>query len=463
ILAKKKIILHQAVGNAIEKVHKEHIDEYYSVLAEHHIASKNYEKGAEFLKLEASKARKRASFNEAIDFGKKVTACLEKLPRNGEVVKKLIDAKVTLGLYYNQMFQHFEANEAIEPIFELALERDYKKRISQICIIVGTYSLMIEGNYPKAIQYLQDAIRIAEKTEDRLSLSLANHWIAHALAESCEFSSALLHLEKVMEINVAANVTWAIAAMQGCISMTVYNNQGRADLGIELSRKNLKFADEYGDAWSRAEAHTYYGSSCYLKGSLDEAEEYLLKAIDYCERISFLAMGYLAHFFLGETYFDLGEYQKSKNNHEEAISLQKRCRAKSSITSSNEIALARAKVMVGDRDIEIESLYGYADENKMKIHDGMLARYISEILLNIDDKYLSAAEDWINKAIEKDKRNGMVWWHLARDHALYSELNKRKGDNSNAAKHLTKTIEIFKSCGADGWVELYKKKLATIR
>jgi len=254
ILTKRKYKLHDAIGNAIEELHHDNVDEHYEVLSEHYITSENYEKGAEYSKLAASKARKGASFNDAVAYGEKSAACLEKLPRTEDVEKKLIDAKVTLGLYYNQMFQHFDAKEAVEPIIELALERDYKRRISQIYTIIGTYGFMIEGDYLKAIRYLEDALKIAEQSEDRLSLVLANHWIGHALAESCKFESALHHLKKALEINVAAHVPWAIAAIKGCMSMTVYNNQGRADLGFQMSQQNLRFAEESGDAWSKAEA-----------------------------------------------------------------------------------------------------------------------------------------------------------------------------------------------------------------
>jgi len=462
ILTKRKHKLHDEIGNAIEDLHNENVDEHYEVLSEHYITSENYEKGAEYSKLAASKARKGASFNYAISYGEKNAACLEKLPRTEDVEKKLIDAKVTLGLYYNQMFQHFNAKEAVEPIIELALERDYKRRISQIYTIIGTYGFMIEGDYPKAIQYLEDALKIAEQLEDKLSLVLANHWIGHSLAESCKFESALHHLKKVLEINVAANVPWAIAAIKGCMSMTVYNNQGRADLGFQMSQENLRFAEESGDSWSKAEAYTYHGRSCYLKGRLDEAEEHLLKAIAFSERINFLSMGSSASFFLGETYFDRGDYQKSKDYHTKAISFLEQCRVWPSITSSNKMALARAKLMNNERHIDLDSMYAYQDENNMKIYDGMLARYISEILLNTDGNYISEAEDWIRKAIELDTRNGMTWWHLAKDYAQYAELFKHKGNRSKAEENLSKAIDIFKECGADGWVEKYEKELASL-
>ena len=57
----------------------------------------------------------------------------------------------------------------------------------------------------------------------------------------------------------------------------------------------------------------------------------------------------------------------------------------------------------------------------------------------------------------------MIWWHLARDHALYGELFKRKGDHSEAKRHLTKGINIFKDCGADGWVEKYEMELGALK
>ncbi len=461
ILTKRKKKLHDEIGNAIEELYNENIHEHYGVLAEHYSASENYEKGAEYSKLAAKKARKTASFNDAIVYGQKSAACLEKLPRTEIVERKIIDAKVTLGLYYNQLFHHVEAKEAVEPIFELALAKGHKRRISQIYTIIGTYSLSVEGDYPKALQYLEEALRVAEESEDRLSLFLANHWIAHVLAESCEFERALHHLEKALEINVAANVPWGISAVKGCMSMTVYNNQGRADLSYSISQDALKFAAESGDTWSKAEAYTFHGCSCYLKGALGEAEDNLLKGISFCERINFLIMGSLASFFLGETYFDRGEYRKSQDYHGKALSFLEQCGVWPSITSSRKLALARARVMNNERDIDLVSLYKYADENTTKLYDGMMARYISEILMHIDDQHVSEAEEWIKRAIETDKQNGTKC-NLGRDYAHNAELLKRKGERSKAKENLKRAIDIFRECGADGYLKKAKKELALL-
>ncbi len=74
------------------------------------------------------------------------------------------------------------------------------------------------------------------------------------------------------------------------------------------------------------------------------------------------------------------------------------------------------------------------------------------------NQHLFDSENWIKKAIEADKRNDMMF-HLGKNYVPYSDLFKRKGDLSRARENLIKAIEIFKICGADGWVEKYETEL----
>jgi hypothetical protein len=53
-------------------------------------------------------------------------------------------------------------------------------------------------------------------------------------------------------------------------------------------------------------------------------------------------------------------------------------------------------------------------------------------------------------------------WNLARDYELYADFFKKKGDIPKASEQLTKAIDIFRECGADGWVTRTEKALAEI-
>jgi hypothetical protein len=111
--------------------------------------------------------------------------------------------------------------------------------------------------------------------------------------------------------------------------------------------------------------------------------------------------------------------------------------------------------------IDLHSLFECAEQSRMKLCDSRMARAIGNILLNIDDDHITEAEHWINKAIEADQRNRMMVY-LGKDYTLNSDLFKRRGDKLKAQENLGKAIEIFKECGADGWVERYEKELSSL-
>ena len=448
ILTKRKKKLHDKIGKSTETLYKENIEEHYGILAEHYIAGENYEKGAEYSRLTARKAEKTASLNDAIDYAKKRISSLERLPATEDVQKKIIDARTTLGLYYIQLNYHIEAKTAVDPIVDLAVRQNYKKRLSEIYTIIGTYNYLIEEDFPRAFEHLEEALKISEQENDIVSLFFANQFLGLALSLNCEFEKALPCFEKALDINVASNTLWGISAMKCMIGYFIYYVNGRLDQGYKISNEAVVIAEESGDIFSKAMAYTNHGILYHGKGFFEEAIKHLLQGVELCERINLFFWNALAQSNLGEIYFQLGEYQKSKIHYSKAISLVAHKSMIPYWTNLNKMGLAKAKVMSHEKDIDLESLYVLENKNKVKFCEGCMRRYIGEILLNIDDHHLTEAEVWINKATEADKRNGMIL-NLARDHALYAELLKRKGDPFKAEENLNTAKKIFRECGAD--------------
>ena len=172
-------------------------------------------------------------------------------------------------------------------------------------------------------------------------------------------------------------------------------------------------------------------------------------------------MSIIASFYLGATHFDRRDYPKSQYYYNKFISACEQMKSWPSKINLGNILLARAKVMNNDKAIILDTLYEYAEQNKVKYQEGHMAIGIGHILMNIDDNHIIESEHWIQKAIEADQRNCMMF-HLGKDFALYAELFKLKGDRLKAQENLGKAIDIFKECGADGWVEKFEKELATI-
>ena len=85
------------VGQALEMLYRERLDDYYGLLSEHFIKSENYGKGAEYSKKAARKAEKAASLDNAIAYAAKRVSCLERLPQSDDFEKQRIDARTTPG------------------------------------------------------------------------------------------------------------------------------------------------------------------------------------------------------------------------------------------------------------------------------------------------------------------------------------------------------------------------------
>jgi DNA modification methylase len=118
--------------------------------------------------------------------------------------------------------------------------------------------------------------------------------------------------------------------------------------------------------------------------------------------------------------------------------------------------LERAKAINNERNIDLESLYGYANKNKARIWDGWIGRYIAEILLSIGDSHINEAEHWIKKAIRVDSENGLKL-NMGRDYLFYSKLLRRKGDNSGAVESFNTGLQVLRACGIEGENSPYLK------
>ena len=210
ILSKRKKKLHEKIGTVMEELCKKNIDEHYQILSGHFIKAENYEKGDKYCKLICRKAGKTGSLNDAITYGEKRLACLEKLPQTEDVQKKIIDARVALGLYLRQTYFYAEAKEAVAPVIDLALKHDYKKRLCQIYIIEASYYFYIKEALPEAFKNQRKALEVSEAIGDLLSYVLAHMELGNFYGLNCEFGNALKHLQSAMDIikTVKVNGEW---------------------------------------------------------------------------------------------------------------------------------------------------------------------------------------------------------------------------------------------------------------
>ena len=461
ILIKKKKNLHEKIGKAIEELCRKNIDEYYGILAKHFIESKNYEKGAEYSKLAGKKARRACSNIDAIEYGNNCVLCLENLPKSDSTERLILDARRTLAAYYNMLARFPEAYEAITPIVDLAEKLNYRKSLPGIYTIIGLYNLYVEEDYGKACQYLNKVLDFSADPRNYFFSWMANYNFGWYYSLNCDFEKGLEYLRESLDLSIAANELVGMAWSKGTMSALSYCLQGKTDLAHQISEESLQLSEKSGDLLAKVPPLGGHGLCCHLKGLFEEAANSLVKGLTICEKTTQAAWWSWVSGLLGDLYSDLGEYEKAQRYYKRGIDICKNVKFSPSWINMWEISITRAKVLNLDEDINLNRLFECYGNNKLKFCEGQNARHIGEILLNIGGSHISEAENWIKKAIEVNKRSGTIWL-LGRNYALYSEFFRRKSDKSKAKENFIKAIEIFKDCGADGWVKRYKKELVSL-
>lgn len=460
ILTKKKKQLHEKIANTIEDTYKDDICYHYGILANHCIASEHYEKGAEYARLEAKRYQKAALFKDAIVYTKMSISSLERLPQTEANQKKIIDARTTLAIYNLSLNYLFEAKAAVAPIVDLVLKMNYQRGITGVYVTMGTYCFGVEEDFSKGILYMNKAIQISKDVSDVLSLWMAYSQLGIFLPHVCEFDKALTYSKKCLDLSASSNNPMGISLSKAYL-IYIYTLRGHIELACKHSEETLNTVEEYGDIYIKGTVYSHYGAAQYYRGAFTEAEKYLKEGLTFCRKTSQVGWESIATALLGFMYFDMGLHDQSQAYHEKAIRILEGMKLHPSWANIPKVCFAKARVRLHDRDIKLSELFEYHRKNKMKVFDGLIARNIGDIMLNIDDDHISDAEVWIKKAIDADTRNG-TRWQLASDHVMYAEWFNKTADSSHAKENLNTAINIFKECGADGWASRTQNALAEI-
>jgi len=450
--------LHQRVGFAIEELYKPILGEHYGALVEHFLLGETYEKGAEYARYASKIAQKNSAYNDAISYSKKNVFCLEQLVPNDEIRKKIVNARISLALYCLGINNHVEAMNAVAPILEIAHNPEYQKKLAMIYVATGAYESYVVHNFRQGIEGLNKARNLAEKYNDFISLWFANFFLGSVLALNNEFENSEACLLKALELSHIANNVTGICFSKSALSAQTYCISGKIDEAYKTSKDSVRLARDSGDIYNIAMALTCHGSCCYFKGQFRDAENSLLEAISLHEKTGHIAWMTWANFYLGDVYLERCKLREARSHYRSAFSLLKNQHMFPCWIDLISIKIMLIDAINGKKGVDLSRQYSYEIKSKFKFLSGLESKLVAEILMNIDEKYYPEAEKWIKKAIVQD-RQSHTFFQLAIDYAFYAKLLIRKGDKLNSHAEMDKAIEIFKECGADGWVGRYKNEL----
>src|SRR5262249_42313064 len=96
LLMQRRKALHRAVGEAIEELYQDRLEEHYTELAHHFTQGEVWEKALVYCRQAGEKAMARSAHREAVGYFERALRALQQLPETRATIEQAIDLRLAL-------------------------------------------------------------------------------------------------------------------------------------------------------------------------------------------------------------------------------------------------------------------------------------------------------------------------------------------------------------------------------
>lgn len=301
------IELHRLIGEAIEKVYADNLEQRYVDLAFHFEQAEEKQKTKLYLEKAGNYARRNYQNQQAVQFYDKLLLLLGN--RDSQKKVKILLRKASVL----ELVGHWSNCEGI---CRTALR--IAQKIGNLSLLSRTQNslgrlLMLQGNYTEARQFLETAASHFENLEDTVAKikvygDLGNLFFRQGIYEkaksyfirSIELSGETRHLSNNAQIVANLGLT--------------HMNQGHYDEGIERQARQLEVSKKANDKQGMATLYTNMGIVYFEKGDYDAALDCYKKGLALSEELGNKQLTAIAIGCIGSVYERKGDYENAMDN-----------------------------------------------------------------------------------------------------------------------------------------------------
>ena len=331
LLLKRRKEIHDRIGNAIEKLYSERLEEFCEMLAYHYTKSENKEKAYHYLKASGLKAARSSSCWEAFRFFRDAIGILKaqdstptNLAEQIEITLHMIYPMLSLGFPEDSLYMLQNGESIAKEIRDI-------NSLTSLCSTIGLY-FSIKGDTMRGLQYNEECFRIAEQQQNidliaPVAFDLCSNYIARG--EFLKMTTLvpgimkrLLESHKESEsFGRGYNLYSALAAFDGFSNSYL----GNYEKGRLMFDKGLAYAEKIGNLFCLGLIEVFYGYSFCHQGDGERALPHFQKAISHLEKgqifvvlgLAWSGVGW-AHYFMGHPDKALPYLEKGLEIHTDA-------------------------------------------------------------------------------------------------------------------------------------------------
>jgi class 3 adenylate cyclase/tetratricopeptide (TPR) repeat protein len=309
LLAPSRKLLHQKVGEAIESIFSERIDQHRALLAFHFFKGEDWERAFAYSVGEADAAVQLYAYAEAREHYHRALDSLKHLPDNDSNRQKQVDIRVRL-VNVSLQSESPEKNLAILTEAEnMASSLADEARLARVQLWIGRVHYLA-GRLPEAIAYFQKVLAVAPKFGDPELMALPGAVIGRVLVLQGQFAKAHQLLERTVPLLEATQNRHEL--LFACL----YRGVTRVFLGdyaagsAELDQV-LKMAQASRNQNAETMAHTALAMARVVAGKYHEAMGAAQAALAVAEKSGDTMFCYSSNSFMAWALTGLGEHQRA--------------------------------------------------------------------------------------------------------------------------------------------------------
>ena len=312
-LQKRLQHLHRLIGEAIEKLYKDKLEERYVDLAFHFEQAGVFGKTCEYLRKAADYARSNYQVQPALEFYEKLLQMLEQ-QKDGLT-------HIQTNLKKGKVLESIGNWEESEDAYQTALK--YAKQ-SRDVVMIGTannrmgHLQMLRGNYPEARMFLESSITLFESVDHKEGIVNVYGDLGNLNFRLGNYEEAKSFFQKSIDLAEGLGEKKFNAQIIANLALT-HMNQGNYEAGIRTIAGQLLLFEDSSDKPGLAILYTNLGIVYFEKGDYDAALEVYQKGLKLSEEIGNKLLMSIAIGSIGSVYERKGDYDRAMKHFQEDL------------------------------------------------------------------------------------------------------------------------------------------------
>jgi class 3 adenylate cyclase/tetratricopeptide (TPR) repeat protein len=316
ILLKRRKKLHAAVGQAIEELYYERLEEQYENLAYHYSNSTDTEKALYYLEMAGDKATRVHSLTEARKHYEKALSIFNANKNKPEHQQKFIDLTLKWA-EVSQFVPSDKIREALKLSLNYAQEIGNKRRVAGVSYWIGRFAY-VQGDFIEALPQVKRCIKWAMDLNDQELLATSYNLIGRSCLYTDEYSKGIRYLEKGLNL-IRPYRKWDDIVYSSGILGLMLGLTGDFRKSIQTIEEAIELAKDHGILTFEAMVFGYLGSVQFWYGKWQEAIDSCSRCAEISKRLDNSLPISWSSLFKGAAIFNSGRQDKGLRLMREAI------------------------------------------------------------------------------------------------------------------------------------------------